>query len=472
MLEVDYVKTFDRLGLGRLILPQRKNGLYSMVNEIRQFAANATGASIDDELAPGATVTKEPVTITRSLDNIATEFPILNRTLPNGKRPVFLDSGASAQKPDCVIAKEREVEEQYYANAFRGRYYFGQRVDDEIEAVRSKVAALIGATRTDEIVFTSGTTMSVNLVASAWGRKFLQPGDEVVVTEMAHHANFVPWQAVAQETGATFRILPIDDAGRLDRAALDSTVNEKTAMVAIASLSNVLGTVNPVAEIAERARACGAKLFVDAAQSVPHAPIDVVAENIDFLCFSGHKLYGPSGVGVLFGRHELLEAMDPFLFGGHMVQTVGRETTTWAPPPAKFEAGTMPIVQIIGLGAAVDFVQSIGFDQIHDHEIRLMRSAYAELSGIDGLHIVGPPPEAADKGAIVSFHIDGMSTEDLSHRLDAEGIFTRHGHHCAMVLHERLGIPSTTRVSFGLYNTDADVSALATAIQAAVRERR
>ncbi len=467
ILATDYASLFDRMGLGRLILPQRKNGLYSMVDRIRNFAADSIGQSIEGEMAPGTSVVAPPIEISRTIDNIADEFPILNRQLPSGKRAIFLDSGASAQKPQCVIDKEREVEEQYYANAFRGRYYFGQRIDDEIEATRSKAAVLIGATRTDEIVFTSGTTMSVNLVAVSWGRKFLQPGDEVVVSEMAHHANYVPWQVIAKEAGATFRILPVTDEGIIDPASVESMINEKTAIVAISSMSNVLGTMNPIEQIAARAKACDAKLFVDAAQSIPHAPIDVADLGIDFLCFSGHKLYGPSGVGVLFGRHELLQAMDPFLYGGHMIETVGRAASTWAQPPAKFEAGTMPIVQIIGLGAAIDFVQSIGFAAIHAHEDRLMKAAYEKLSAIPGLKIIGPAPDSGHKGAILSFTIDGVSTEDLAHKLDHEGIFTRHGHHCAMLLHERLGIPATTRASFGLYNTMADVEALVAAVQAA-----
>ncbi len=216
--------------------------------------------------------------------------------------------------------------------------------------------------------------MSVNVVAMSWGRKFLTPGDEVVVSEMAHHANFVPWQVVAKETGATLRILPITSDGLLDEDAFDSVINQKTAIVAVSSMSNVLGTMNPVDQLAARAHACGALLFVDAAQSIPHQSIDVTAGDIDFLCFSGHKLYGPTGVGVLYGRHELLESMDPFMYGGHMIETVGRESSTWAQPPAKFEAGTMPIVQIIGLGAAIDFVQSIGFEAIHEHEDRLMQA--------------------------------------------------------------------------------------------------
>ena len=467
VLDVDYVRAFDRMGLGRLILPQRKNGLYSMVKQIRRFAADALGSKLpDDDLVPGTKVKTDAVFPTRQIENIVEEFPILRRPLPSGKRPVFLDSGASAQKPNCVIEKEREVEEQYYANAYRGRYAFGQRVDDEIEATRSKVAALIGAQRTDEILFTSGTTMSINIVAASWGRKFLQPGDEVVVTEMEHHANFVPWQAVAQQCGAQLRILPIDASGRLDPATFDSMINDRTALVAVSSMSNVLGTINPIDELSERAHECGALLMVDAAQSVPHAAVDVSKSNIDFLAFSGHKLYGPSGVGVLYAKRALLQSMDPFLYGGHMIETVGRERSTWAQPPAKFEAGTLAIVQIIGLGAAVDFVNSIGYEAIHAHEHAVLLAAHDRLGQIPGLKIHGPQPE--HKGSIVSFTIDGISTEDLAFRLDESGVFTRHGHHCAMVLHETLGVPATTRASFGVYNALSDVESLARALELAV----
>ncbi len=401
---------------------------------------------------------------------LAAEFPILSHPLPNGKRPVFLDSGASAQKPQSVIDKMTEVQDQYYANAFRGKYYFGQRVDDEIEGARSKVASLIGASRVEEIVFTSGTTMSINLVAHSWARKNLKPGDEVVITEMEHHANFVPWQAIAAERGATMKIIPVTDAGVLDPEAINQLISDKTAIVAVCSMSNVLGSLNPIAGIVSKAHQHGALVLVDAAQSIPHDRIDVGQLDIDFLAFSGHKIYGPSGVGVLYGKWDLLSEMDPFMFGGHMIQSVGRDASTWADPPSKFEAGTMPIVEIIGLGAAVDFVASIGYEQIHAIETTLARAAHEQLSQISGLTIYGPSLD--QKGAIVSFTIDGVSAEDLAMRLDDHGICTRHGHHCAMVLHDRLGVPATTRASFGVYNTLEDVEVLAKAVEEAATQLR
>ena len=477
VMDVDYVDIFDSLGLSNLITPQRKNGLHAMVQSIRGFAAQSLGESTtqseNDPVAskPAAKATKTTVPkISRNIETIVSEFPILQQTLPSGKRPVFLDSGASAQKPSAVIDCERQVQEQYYANAFRGRYYFGQRIDDGIEATRAATASLINASSSDQIVFTSGTTMSINLVATSWGRKFLKPGDEVVVSEMGHHANFVPWQSVAKETGATLRILPINDEYVLDPSAIEKVINPKTAMVAISSMSNVLGTVNPIDEICARAHENGAVVLVDAAQSAPHQPIDVQASGIDFLCFSGHKLYGPSGIGILYGRSELLDAMDPFMFGGHMIQTVGRDESTWSAAPAKFEAGTMPIVQIIALGEAIDFVLSVGFDAIAQHEHALLEQTHLELSKIDGLKIHGPALDR--KGAIVSFSIDGIATEDLAYRLDQQGVFTRHGNHCAMVLHERLGVPATTRASLGMYNTQDDIATFANAMADAVANIR
>lgn len=472
VLETDYAQIFESMGLSRLITPQRKNGLFSMVRAIRGFAAQAAGVEIDDAVAggPEPTLSKIRIEPWRSVENIATEFPVLQQQLPSGGRPVFLDSGASAQKPQQVIEKEREVEQQYYANAFRGRYYFGQRVDDEIEATRVDVARLIGAQRSDEVIFTAGTTMSLNMVAFGWGRKFLKPGDEVVVTEMEHHANFVPWQTVAKQTGATLRIVPITDEGLLDLNAFETTLNERTAIVAFSSMSNVLGTINPVADLCRLAHKHGAIAVVDAAQSVPHEVTDVVADEADFLTFSGHKLYGPSGVGVLYGRRELLEQIDPLLYGGHMIERVGRETSSWAAPPAKFEAGTPAIVQIIGLGAAVDFVNSVGLEAIKEWEGRLQRETYQRLSQIDGLRIFGPGED--QRGAIVSFAIDGVAAEDLAVRLDQRGVFTRHGHHCTMVLHDRLGVAATTRASFGLYNTRDDVEALVSAVEFAVDDVR
>jgi cysteine desulfurase / selenocysteine lyase len=402
------------------------------------------------------------------VEAVRRDFPILNRPLESGrhrkgKPPSFLDSGASAQKPQCVIDREREVEEQFFANAYRGVYYFGARVDEELEATRSGIANFIGAESTDEIIFTSGTTMSLNIVARAWGGKFLEPGDEVLITEMEHHANIVPWQMVCAERGATLRWLPLTEDRRLDMGRLDEFLTPKTKMLAVTSMSNVLGTVNPISELARRAHEIGSLICVDAAQSVPHLMTDASGqrgdtEPVDFLAFSGHKLYGPTGVGVLYGRRDLLCEMNPFLGGGHMISQVHRDHSTWADPPAKFEAGTLPIVQAIALGTAVGYVSDLGLDRIHAHEADLLNYAHQQLATIPGLTIHGPDP--VHKGAICSFTIDGAAAEDLANLLDIRGVFVRHGHHCAMPLHDVLGVPASVRASFGVYNSRDDVDRL------------
>lgn len=411
---------------------------------------------------------------TFDVDAVRRDFPILNRPLEQGRHrkgalPVFLDSAASAQKPACVIEKEREVEEQYFANAYRGVYYFGAKIDDELEASRERVRRLLNAESSREIAFTSGTTMSINIVARAWGAKFLQPGDEVLITEMEHHANIVPWQMVCAERGATLRWLPLTDDLRLDLSQLDEFITPKTKLVAVTSMSNVLGTVNPVHDIARKAHAVGAKILVDAAQSTPHGPIDVRTGDggeIDFLALSGHKLFGPTGIGVLYGREELLREMNPFLGGGHMISRVFKDHSDWADPPAKFEAGTIPIVQAIAMGTAIDYVEGLGFDNIHNYETTLLRYATDKLESIPSLKIYGPACEF--KGPICSFTIDGVSAEDLANLLDIKGVFVRHGHHCTMPLHDKLGVSASVRASFAMYNTHEEVDRLVDAINFAL----
>lgn len=412
------------------------------------------------------------------VEAVRRDFPILNRPLEDGrhrkgKLPVFLDSAASAQKPACVIEKEREVEEQYFANAYRGVYYFGAKIDDELEASRERVRQLLNAKSSSEIAFTSGTTMSINIVARAWGAKFLHPGDEVLITDMEHHANIVPWQMICQERGATLRWLPLTDDLQLDLSQLDECLTSKTKLVAVTSMSNVLGTINPVHEIAKKAHAVGANILVDAAQSTPHSPIDVRTGDggeIDFLALSGHKMFGPTGIGVLYGREELLREMNPFLGGGHMISRVFKDHSEWAEPPAKFEAGTIPIVQAISLGPAIDYVKEIGFENIHQYEGALLRYAHEQLESIPGLKIYGPTCEF--KGPICSFTIDGVSAEDLANLLDIKGVFVRHGHHCTMPLHDQLGITASVRASFAMYNTHAEVDRLIDAIQFALERLR
>ena len=404
------------------------------------------------------------------LDAIRGDFPILRKLLPKGLPLTYLDSGSSAQKPQCVIDKESEVYENFYANAYRGVYRFGAIVDEELEATRERVRRLVNAASVDEIVFTSGTTMSLNMVATGWGRRHVQPGDEILINEMEHHANFVPWQQLAKATGATLRFIPLTDDGRLDMDRLSEVLSERTKLLAVTGMSNVLGTINPIGELTARAHEVGAIIVVDAAQSVPHGTTDVVAGGIDFLSFSSHKLYGPSGVGVLYGRRELLDETDPLLFGGHMIDRVYKDHSTWAAPPAKFEAGTLQIAQAIALGSAIDYVNALGFDAIHTHEQKVMHYAYAKLSEIPGMRIYGPGPE--HRGGIISFTIDGTHPEDLAQLLDRRGVFVRHGHHCTMPLHDLLGVSATVRASFGVYNTQADVDALLDAIQFAREKLR
>jgi len=416
-----------------------------------------------------ATTIAESETTSLPVD-VRSQFPVLNRELKPGVLPVYLDSGASAQKPEAVIAKEREVEEQYFANAYRGRYSFGARIDEELEASRAAIADFIHAESPQQIVFTPGTTIGLNLVAFGWGRKFVQAGDEIVITLMEHHANFVPWQQLAKERNATLRFFPMTEDGQLDMSQIDSVIGPKTRIVALCSMSNVLGTVNPIADITRAAHRHDACVVVDAAQSVPHTVTDVTTDGVDFLVFSGHKLYGPTGVGVLYGRSERLEEMEPIIFGGHMIERVTTTDSEWAAPPARFEAGTLPIVQAIALGTAVEWVNSIGMAAILQHEQKLTAQAMEVLNDIPGMQVFGPP--TADRGAIISFRIEGMHPEDLAAMLDRKAVFTRHGHHCAMPLHDALNVTATTRASFGVYNTAEDVIALRDAIQFARKKLR
>lgn len=392
------------------------------------------------------------------IQKIRNDFPILSQKMPKGNPVVFLDSAASAQKPQVVIDKEQDVLTHYYANAYRGVYEFGAKVDEELEATREKVRALLGAASVSEIVFTSGTTMSINLVAQAWGRKFLREGDEILLNEMEHHANLVPWQLIAEETGAVLNYIPLTDQGELDLEQLDTVLTDKTKLVSVTAMSNMLGTINPLKLISEKAKSVGALMLVDAAQSVPHAQVDVQEIGADFLAFSGHKIFGPSGIGVLYGRESLLEEMNPFLGGGHMIDRVWKDHSTWANPPAKFEAGTIPITQAIALGAAIDYVTDLGLDAIHAHEQELARYAWDRLQEIPGLTIYGPGLE--HRGAIFSFSMENAHPEDIAQLLNRKGVFVRHGHHCTMPLHDLLGLKATVRASFALYNTQEEVDAL------------
>lgn len=404
------------------------------------------------------------------LEAVRRDFPILGRPLPKGLRLVYLDSASSAQKPQAVIDKEIEVYENYYANAYRGVYRFGAQVDDALELTRSKVQTLINAERSEEIIFTSGSTMSINTVAYGWAGKNLRAGDEVLINEMEHHANFVPWQQMAARCGAKLRVIPLTADFRLDLDRLDDVLNQRTKIVAVTAMSNVTGTINPIQELARRAHQVGAVIAVDGAQSVPHQSTDVRDLDIDFLAFSGHKLFGPSGVGVLYGKHALLEEMDPLLYGGHMIDRVTLDRSTWAALPGKFEAGTAPIAQCVALGAAVDYLRNLGFAAVQAHEADLTTYAHQRLLEVPGLKIYGPAPQ--HKGAIVSFTIAGAHPEDLALLLDRRGVFVRHGHHCTMPLHDLMGVSATVRASFAVYTSRADIDALVDAIQFAREKLR
>ena len=383
------------------------------------------------------------------------DFPILSRLVQDEQPLVYLDSAATAQSPRQVVEQWEVVYQQVYSNVHRGAHWLSEESTERYELTRESVREFINASSTNEIVFTSGTTAAINLVARSWGDAEIKAGDELLVTQMEHHSNLVPWQQLAERSGAQLKFIPVTDEGQLDLAALDLLLSERTRLVAVTHVSNVLGTINPVKEIVARAKAVDACVLLDAAQSVPHQPVDVQALGVDFLAFSGHKMCGPSGVGVLYGREQLLDRMPPFLGGGSMIHSVTEEGFEVAHLPAKFEAGTPPIVPVIVLKSAIDYLTKIGLERIQQHEAALLSHAHQLLAGVDGLQILGPSPER--KGGIVSFVIEGMNPGDLSVLLDQQGMAIRAGHHCAMPLHKRLGIASSCRASFYFYNTLADI---------------
>lgn len=393
------------------------------------------------------------------------DFPILAQTLHDGQPLVYLDNAASTQRPRQVLQTLIEVYEQSYSNVHRGIHTLSERATEQYEQARERVQRFIGAERPEEIVFTSGTTMAINLVARSWGDAELKAGDEILLSEMEHHSNLIPWQQLAERTGAVLRHVPITDDGRFSMEHFDQLLSERTRIIAVASVSNVLGTVNPIAEIARRGHAFGAIVLVDAAQSVPHLSTDVRQLDCDFLAFSGHKMLAPCGVGILYGKAALLERMPPFLGGGSMIREVTLDRFEPALPPAKFEAGTPPIAQAIALGSAIDYLQGVGLEAIHAHEIALTTRAHEVLTEIPGLKIHGP--DLDHKAGIVSFSLDDLQPYDLATVVDRHGVAVRAGHHCAEPLHSRLGVAATTRASFYLYNTLEEVDQLAAAIVAA-----
>ena len=416
------------------------------------------------------------------VETIRKDFAILGRTVRDGKRLVYLDSGATSQRPRPVLDAERTFVETSNAAVHRGAHQLAEEADAAYEGARGKIAEFIGV-RSNEIVFTKNATEGINLVAYAMSnastagpeseRFRVGPGDEIVVTEMEHHANLVPWQQVAERTGATLRWFGVTADGRLDLSDIDELINDRTKVVAFTHQSNVLGTVNPPAALVARAREVGALTLLDACQSVPHSPVDFNRLGVDFAVFSGHKMLGPSGVGVLYGRNELLSVMPPFLTGGSMIEMVHMARSTFAPPPQRFEAGVPMTSQAVGLGAAVDYLSAIGMDRIAEHEHRLTDAALRGLAELPGVRIVGPTPDGptgtADRGSAVAFVVDGIHAHDVGQVLDDEGVAVRVGHHCAWPLHRHYGVPATVRATFYLYNDLDDVAALVAAVRTAQR---
>lgn len=393
---------------------------------------------------------------------VRADFPVLKREI-NGKQLAFLDSAASSQKPVSVLDAIDRYYRTNHANVHRGIYRLSEEATDAYEKAREKVAGFINAGSKKEVIFTRNTTESINLVAYSWARTNLRAGDEILLTVMEHHANLVPWQLVAQEKDVRLRFIPITADGRLDLGDIDGLLTDRTRLVAFTQISNVLGTINPVRQIVDMAHRVGAITLVDGAQAVPHLPVDVQALGCDFYAFSSHKMCGPTGVGVLWGRRELLESMPPFLSGGDMIRRVELEHSEWAALPNKFEAGTPAIAEAIGLGAAVDYLAALGMDAVHAYESELTAYALERLQEVPGVTIYGPT-DLQVRGGVVAFNLDGAHPHDVATILDSEAIAVRAGHHCAMPLHKVLGLAATTRASFYIYNTTAEIDRLVDAL--------
>jgi cysteine desulfurase/selenocysteine lyase len=408
------------------------------------------------------------------VQRVRADFPILDRTV-NGRPLVYLDSANTSQKPRQVIEVLDEHYRRHNANVSRSVHTLGTEATQAYEAARAKIAAFIGASSADEVVFTKNSTEAINLVAYAMSnasvtpqaadpRFALRPGDEIVISEMEHHSNIVPWQMLCERTGATLKWFRITDQGRLDTSALDEIITERTKLVSIVHMSNTLGTVNSISPIRKRTREVGALLMLDGSQSVPHLPVDVAELDIDFIAFTGHKMLGPTGIGVLWGRSELLHAMPPFLSGGSMIETVTMEKTTYAAPPARFEAGTPPIAEAIGLGAAVDYLSALDMHAVQWHEKELAAYALDALTTIDGLQIFGPAVPVG-RGGTISFALDGVHPHDVGQILDDLGVEVRVGHHCARPTCQRFGVAAMTRASFHVYTTTDEIDALVRGIE-------
>ncbi len=398
------------------------------------------------------------------VETLRQDFPILQRQV-HGKPLVYLDNAASSQKPESVIRAMDDYYRQTNANVHRGVHTLSEEATTLYENARLRIARFINAPSDKQVIFTSNTTESINLVAFSWGRANLKPGDEVLITEMEHHSNIVPWQILRDQLGFTLRYIPLTDNGTLDLTNLDELINERTKLVAFVHMSNVLGVINPVAKLVDAAHAVGAKVLIDGAQSVPHMPVDVQALDADFFVFSSHKMCGPTGIGVLYGKRAILENMPPFMGGGDMIREVKMSGSQWNTLPYKFEAGTPAIAEGIGLGAAVDYLAAVGMDFIWQHEREIARYAYERMSQVEGLRILGPGPD--ERGGLVAFTLNDIHPHDLSAILDNNGIAIRAGHHCAQPIHDRLGIVASARASFYLYNTFEEVDQLIVGLEQA-----
>jgi cysteine desulfurase / selenocysteine lyase len=409
-------------------------------------------------------VTEQRGAGTLDVKRIKADFPILERT-SHGKRLVYLDSANTSKKPRSVIDTITEYYERHNANLYRAVYELAEEATAMFEDARTTLARFIGAPDPSTVVFTRGTTESINLIANAWGRKFLRPGDEILFTEMEHHSNIVPWQLVAEATGAVTRLIPIEDDGTIDPSRVEALLTDRTRVLAISGQSNVLGTMPPLERLTESAHAAGAVVVIDGAQLVPHNPVNLAALDVDFLTISGHKMLGPTASGGLYGRLELLDAMDPFLGGGEMIMEVYPDHSTFKAPPHKFEEGTMNIAEEIGLAAAIEYLEALGMENVRTHEREL--TAY----GLDALEAAGAevfgPKDPELRGGALSFWYKDIHPHDLAQALDQEGVCVRPGHHCAQVLMRRLGVPATTRASFYVYNTREDVDALIVGLEKA-----
>jgi len=393
------------------------------------------------------------------VSKIRADFPLFAQ--PENRDLVYLDSAATTHRPRQVLEAIDEFYRRDNANPHRGAYRLAERATTAYESARSRVAAFIGAGRSEEVVFTRNATEAVNLVAWGWAERHVREGDEIIVTELEHHSNLVPWQMVAQRRGAKLRFLEFDQAGNLDPVQLEGLLSERSRLLAITQVSNALGTINPLRPFIDKAHAAGALVLVDGAQSVPHTAVDVRALDADFLVFSGHKMLGPLGIGVLYAKIEHLEAMEPFLFGGDMISSVGYHSSEWNDVPWKFEAGTQNVAGAVGLAAAMDYLDGIGMEAVAEHDRRLTRLAVEKLAPIDQLHLYGPMPE---RGPVVSFNLATIHPHDLATFLDQKGIAIRSGHHCAQVVMRKLGLAATARASFYLYNDEQDVERLVTSL--------